>query len=147
MRLRSKSILRRWSMTSDWNFSALLTISSSIQSVRCSSSRVRINELAIVILESFKTHTPRFRRAFRRRLRRMFNIPDLKSSSVQSAKSSLNCSHSVSSLKSSRSYEIIVACTKMFLSTLRMRAWATSGSGLYLSDLIAMRSDEPGSER
>jgi hypothetical protein len=128
MRLRSKSILRRRLITSELNVSTLLTISSSIQSVRCSSSRVRIKNFAIVICESFKIHTSRFRRAFRKRLRRMFNISDLKSSSIQSTKFSLNCSHSVSSFRFSKSYEIIVVCTKVFLSTLRMKATSESES-------------------
>ncbi len=125
----------------------LLTISSSIQSVRRSSSRVRIKNFAMITFSSFKTHTSRLRRAFRRRLRRMFNTPDLKSSSVQSTKSSLNCSHSVSSFKSSRSYEVIVVCTKMFLSTLRTRTSSELGSGLNLSRLIVVISDESESER
>jgi hypothetical protein len=131
MKLRSKSILRRWSMTSDSNFSTFLTISSLIQSVRCSSSRIRINDFAIIIFASFKIHTSRFRRTFRKRLRQMFNISDLKSSSIQSTKFFLNCFHSVSSFKSSRSYEVIAVCTKMFLSTLRMRAFSESESSLF----------------
>jgi hypothetical protein len=128
MRLRSKSIFRRRLITSELNVSPLLTISSSIQSVRCSFSRIRIKNFAIVICESFKTHTSRFRRTFRKRLRRMFNISDLKSSSIQSTKFSLNCFHSVSFFRSSRLYEIIVVCAKMFVSILRTRASSESRS-------------------
>jgi hypothetical protein len=100
---------------------AKMTISSSIQSVRCSFSRIPIKNFAIVICEFFKIHTSRFRRAFRKRLRRMFNTSDLKSSSIQSTKFSLNCFHSVSFFRFSRSYKIIVVCTKMFLFILRTR--------------------------
>jgi hypothetical protein len=145
MRLRFKSILRRRLITFELNVSTLLTISSSIQNVRCFFSRIRIKNFAIIICESFKIHMFRFRRAFRKRLRRMFNISDLKSFSIQSTKFFLNCFHNVSFFRFSRSYEIIVVCTKMFLSILRIRA--TSESELYLSDLIAMKSDESRSER
>jgi hypothetical protein len=125
-------------MTFDSNFSALLTISFSIQNVKCSFSRIRIKNLAIIIFASFQIHTSRFRSALRKRLRRMFNISDLKSSSIQPTKFSLNCCHSVSSFKSFRSYKVIVVCTKMFLSTLRMRASFESESSLF---------DESESER
>jgi hypothetical protein len=128
MRLRSKSILRRRLITSELNASTLLTISSSIQKMKCSFSRIRIKNFAIIICESFKIHTSRFRRVFRRRFKRIFNISDLKSSSIQSTKFFLNCSYNVSSFKSFRSYEIIVVCTKMFLSILRMRATMFSDS-------------------
>jgi hypothetical protein len=128
MRLRSKSILRRWSMTSDSNFSALLTISSSVQRVECSFSRVRIKNFAMIILEFFKIHKSRFRKAFRRRLRQIFNTSDMQSSSIQSTKFFLNCFHNVSSFKSSRSYEVIVVCTKMFLSILRTKTSTFSDS-------------------
>jgi hypothetical protein len=138
MRLRSKSILRRWSMTSDSKFSTLLTIFVSNKKVRCSFSRIRIRNFAMIILTSFKTHTFCFRRAFRRRLRRIFNISDLKSSSIQPTKSFLNCSHSVSFFRFSRSYEIIAVYTKMFLSILRTRASFESESPLF---------DESGPER
>jgi Golgi nucleoside diphosphatase len=124
MRLRSKSILRRRLITSELNVSTLLMISFSIQNVKCSFSKIRINDFAIIICEFFKIHTSRFRRAFRSRLRRMFNISDLKSSSIQSTKFFLNCSHNVSFFKFSRSYEIIVVCTKMFLSTFRIEAFS-----------------------
>jgi hypothetical protein len=99
-----------------------------VSDVKCSFSRIRINELAIIILESFKIHTLRFCRAFRKRLRRIFNTSNLKSSLVQSTKFSLNCSHNVSSFKSFRSYEVIVVCTKMFLSILRTKVSTFSDS-------------------
>ncbi len=102
----------------------------------------------MIIFESFKIHTSRFHRAFRKRLRRMFSTSILKSSSVHSAKFSLNCSHSVSFFMSSRSYEVIAVCTKLFLSTLRTKALCDSE--LFSSRLIierSMRFDESESER
>jgi hypothetical protein len=91
----------------------------------------------MIIFESFKIHTSRFRRAFRKRLKRMFSTSILKSSSIHSAKFFLNCSHSVSFFMSSRSYEVIAVCTKLFLSTLRTKALVEE----------SMRFDESKSEK
>jgi hypothetical protein len=143
--MRFKSILRRWSMRSDSNFSVLLTISSSIQNVRCSFSRVRINDFAIIIFASFKIHTLRFRKTFRKRLRRMFNTSDLKSSSISSTKFFLNCSHNVSFFRFSRSYEIIVVCTKLFLSILRKKEFDCESKFVRfekVQSLLVNRDDE-----
>ncbi len=123
-------------MTSDSNFSELLTSSSSIQKTEYSFSRIRVKDFAMIIFESFKIYTSRFRRAFRKRLKQLFSTSILKSSFVHSAKFSLNCSQSVSFFMSSRLYEVIAACMKSFLSTLRTRL----KSELSLSRLIAMRS-------